>query len=91
MSLDSPNEPGNTHTAGGWRREENERGKGYKTEKKIVRENGCKAMSKKQEGNDPNPRQDVEPYRNKQANGGINLYLSPCTFISGGRQAGVRN
>lgn len=34
------------------------------------------------EGNNQNPLQDVGPYCDEQANGGINLYLSSLTFIS---------
>lgn len=40
------------------------------------------------EGNNLNPRQDVGPHCNEQANGDTNLYLSPPTFISGRGQMG---
>lgn len=38
--------------------------------------------------NNQNPQQGVRPYCNVQANGRINLYLSPLTFILGERQTG---
>lgn len=49
---------------------------------------GSDAEFDMEEGNNQNPRQVVGPYRNEQANGGINLYLSSYTFISGRRQTG---
>lgn len=53
-----------------------------KKEKKVVIEIQGQSESVTVEGNNQNPPQEVGLHCDEQANGGINLYLSPLTFLS---------
>lgn len=75
-------------------KQQGKQGKGKREDREAtekgekVIELGAWTTSDTQQGNNQNPQQDVGPHCNEETNGCLSLYLSPLTFITGGRQTG---